>query len=101
MSVDAAFVQADADLLAQVGRAATYTPPGGVSVVTLASVQRLTRPSADGMTMERLTLAYLPVADVPEPRVGAVLSVGATAYRVEALDDDDGAVVSVRVKVIP
>lgn len=95
---DLAFGQ---QLVRAAGVAATYTPPGGVAVATLASIVRLTRPSADGMTIERVTLAYLPAADVPEPRVGALLNLGVTAYRVEALDDDDGAVVSVVVRATP
>lgn len=88
-------------LLRAAGLAATYTPPGGVPVATFADRHKLTRPSADGHTVERVQLAYLPTHHVPDPRVGALLQVGGLAYTVEALESDDGAVVGVIVKATP
>lgn len=81
---------------------ATYTPPAGLPVATRADVQRTTRVAADGLSIERVLLAYLPAADVPAPQVGASLVVDQSGvdipYRVEGVAEDDGAVVTVVVR---
>lgn len=87
-----------AQLVTAAGTAATYTPPGGVGVATVAVLERTVRQRADGYGVERLTIAHLPSADVPAPVVGAQLEIGAADYAVEALDEADDATVAVVVR---
>jgi hypothetical protein len=99
MTLDAAFAGAAAALMESFGSAAVYTPPDGAPVPTLASQpQRLTRVRADGMATEVVRLVRMPAADVPAPQRGASLTIGADNYVVDALDDDDGSVVTVTVR---
>lgn len=98
MSLDAAFGEAAGTLILAYGSTATYTPPGGPSVATVAVIEHATRQRADMMTIERVTLARLPAEDVPAPVRGAVIVVGADTWVVEALDADDKTVVTVIVK---
>lgn len=98
MSLDAAFGEAAGTLIDAYGSPATYTPTGGPAVATVAAIEHATRQRADMMTIERVTLARLPAADVPAPVRGAVIVVGADTWIVEALDADDKSVVTVIVK---
>lgn len=83
-----------AEIVAMIGAAATYTPPGGVGVATSATLERQTRPRPDGVSVERITLAHLPAVDVPEPVRGALVRIGTVDWRVDALDDADDATVA-------
>lgn len=85
-------------LIRAAGKPAVYTPPDGAPVPTVAELQRITRPRQDGMAIETVRLAYLPAVDVPAPQRGASLTIGAASYVVDALDDDDGSVVTVTVR---
>lgn len=99
MTLDAAFADAATDLMAEFGATATYTPPSGVPVATLASApQRQVRVRADGIGVEVVHVLRLPAADVPAPVRGGRVQIGAAAYLIDALDADDGSVVAVLVR---
>ncbi len=98
MSLDAAFADADAALMADFGEAAVYTPPDGAPVATRAFVERGVRPRADGHAIENVHVAWLPTLDVPAPLRGGVIAVGATGWVIEAVEFDDGSAVAVRVR---
>lgn len=100
MTLDAAFADAATDLMAEFGATATYTPPSGVPVATLASVSRVMRMRADGVGIERVTQAILPAADVPAPAVGAYIAIGPATYVVDALVDAADTVVTVTVRAL-
>lgn len=99
MSLDAAFATAAADLMDQFGAAATYTPPSGVPVATRAAgPERQVRLRAEGIGVEVVHLLRLPAPDVPAPERGGSVQIDAATYLIDALDADDGAVVTVRVR---
>lgn len=87
-----------AALLATAGNPATYTPPGGLPVVTRAVLERALRERPDGVGVERVTVVYLPAADVPDVLRGGTVQLGADTWLVDRLDDADGAVVSAVVR---
>lgn len=99
MTVDAAFAGAAAALMREFGAAATYTPPAGPPLATLASSpQRVVRVRQDGLATEVVHLMRLPAVDVPAPQRGATVQIGTAAYVIDSLDDDDGSVVTVTVR---
>lgn len=99
MTLDAAFADAAADLMDQFGAAATYTPPSGVPVATLAAgPERQVRLRADGIGVEVVQLLRLPAADVPAPERGGSVQIGAATWLIDAVDADAGSVVAVRVR---
>lgn len=99
MTVDAAFAGAAAALMPEFCAAATYTPPNGAPVATLASQpQRLVRVRQDGMATEVVHLVRMPAADVPAPMRGGTVQIGAVLYMIDNLDHDDGSVVTVTVR---
>jgi hypothetical protein len=102
MTVDAAFAQAAGSLILEFAPPAIYTPPGGVSVPTIAAIEHVTRQRIDSMNIERVVLARMPAVDVPAPVRGATIIIGADTWTVEALEGDDKTVVTVIVKrVVP
>lgn len=101
MTVDAAFAEAAGDLILEFAPAATYTPPVGAAVVTVCAVEHVARPRLDAMSIERVTLARMPAAAVPDPKRGGTIVIGADTWIVEALDADDKTVVTVVVKRAP
>lgn len=80
----------------QIGDDAVYTPPGGEPVATWAmmgtSVELVGQYSPVAETRKS---AALPIADVPEPRVGASLVVNGVTYRVGQIIANDGYTVTV------
>ena len=86
------------DLVTLAGRPATYTPPNGAPVSTVCYLQQGVAPQQDGSRLERARIAYLPKAHVPDPQRGGVVAIGTASWLIDALDDDDGAIVSLRVR---
>lgn len=80
----------------QFGDDAVYTPPGGSPVTTWAmmgtSVELVGQYSPVAETRHA---AALPIADVPDPRVGASLVVNGSMYRVGQIIANDGYTVTV------
>ena len=78
------------------GDSATYTPAGGSPVSTWAmmgtSVELVGQYSPVAETRKS---AALPIADVPDPRVGASLVVNGVTYRVGQILANDGYTVTV------
>ena len=99
MTVDAAFAGAAGALMQAFGAPATYTPPSGPPLATLASPpQRVVRVRADGLATEVVHLVRLPAVDVPAPLRGATVQIGAASYAIDSLEGDDGSVVTVTVR---
>lgn len=80
----------------QLGDDAVYTPPGGSPVATWAmmsaSIELVGQYSPVAETRKS---AALPIADVPDPRVGAALVVNGSTYRVGQVIANDGYTVTV------
>lgn len=99
MTVDAAFAGAAAALMPEFCAAATYTPPNGAPVATLASQpQRVVRVRQDGLATEVVHLVRMPAADVPTPQRGGTVQIGSAVWLIDSLDADDGSVVAVTVR---
>ncbi len=89
------------------GDAATYTPPytppaEPAPVETWAIVR--TRSDLVGQYGERLEpriTAKLPRADVPRPKIGATLAVGAALYRIDQQLEESDWFITVALRVTP
>lgn len=80
----------------QIGDDATYTPPGGSPVTTWAMMSTTMELVGQySPVAETRHAAALPIADVPDPRVGASLAVNGTTYRVGQVIANDGYTVTV------
>jgi hypothetical protein len=86
------------DLVTIAGQPAVYTPPNGAPVTTVCYLQQGMAPQGDGSRLEHVRIAHLPKAHVPEPLRGGLIAIGAASWLVDALEDDDGSVVTVTVR---
>lgn len=86
------------DLVTIAGQPAVYTPPNGAPVTTVCYLQRGMAAPGDGSRLEQVRIAHLPKAQVPEPLRGGAIAIGTARWLVDSLDDDDGAIVAVRVR---
>lgn len=96
--MDAADLDMGLYLVTTAGQPAVYTPPNGTPVPTVCYLQQGMVAPGDGARLERARIAHLPKAHVPEPLRGGVIAISTARWLVEALDDDDGAIVAVRVR---
>lgn len=80
----------------QLGDDAVYTPPGGSPVSTWAMMSvSMDLVGQYSPVAEPRATAELPVADVPDPKIGASLVVNGTTYRVGQILAKDGYTVTV------
>lgn len=86
------------DLVTIAGQAAVYTPPNGAPVSTVCYLQQGMVPPADSPRLERVRIAHLPKAHVPEPLRGGIIAIGAARWLVDSMEDDDGSIVAMRVR---
>lgn len=80
-----------------------YTPPALPAPVTTWAIVR-TRSDLVGQYGERLEpriTAKLPRADVPRPKIGAALAVGATVYRIDQQLEESDWFITVALRVNP
>lgn len=75
----------------QLGDDAVYTPPGGSPVATWAMMSAsMELVGQYSPVAEPRATAELPVADVPDPKIGASLVVNGSTYRVGQVIANDG-----------
>lgn len=86
------------DLVTIAGQPATYTPPNGAPIATVCYLQQGMVAPGDSSRLERVRIAHLPAAHVPEPLRGGLIAIGTARWVVDALEDDDGAIVAMRVR---
>ena len=86
------------ELVTTAGRPATYTPPSGPPLATVCYLQQGMGAAGDGSRLEHMRIAHLPKQHVPDPLRGGVIAIGSAQWLVEALEDDDGSIVAVRVR---
>ena len=89
------------------GDAATYTPPYTppalpAPVATWAIVRVKSELVGEfGERMEPRITAKLPRAEVPRPKIGAALAVGATVYRIDQQLEEGNWFITVALRVTP
>lgn len=99
----AAFLAAATAITQAIGEPATYSPAAGWPVDLRAVVQKdLMTPiiGMEGMTQDRRTVLTVRVADLATPPVlGDQVRIGNTTYTVLAIEEDDGYLYALKVRV--